>query len=99
MTRTIACVGLLGSLLTPAAGGTALAQPALERLEEMIRPHGDEVPPIPGQQAPADGASVSGDSVPPRGKEVQGRGYLGVKVDDQGDGGRGVLILEELDRP
>jgi S1-C subfamily serine protease len=84
---------LIGWLLTPAAGGAALAQPALDRLEEMIQSQEVEAPGEQGQPRPSDGAPAPGAAAPSE-REVQEPGYLGVKVDDQDDRGQGVLIME-----
>ena len=99
MNRTIAAAVVLVSIL---AVEIASGQPALERLEEMIR--GQTAGGAGGAAEEADEAAATkahqaAQEAPqegPRQGDVPERGYLGVVADDQQDRGRGVRILEVL---
>jgi len=100
MNRTIAAAVVLVSIL---AAKLVSGQPALERLEEMIRRHTAAGAEGAAKQADQSAAETKADQAgreaapeSPRQGDVPERGYLGVVADDRQDRGRGVRVLEVL---
>ncbi|MHC4399177.1 MAG: PDZ domain-containing protein [Planctomycetota bacterium] len=102
--RTTVTVAIVFSIW----GGSTLvasAQPALKRLEDLIRserlgtPGGPAVPappPPPEPRAEVDGNTEPAPAADVPAKEAAERGYLGLVADDRDDGGRGIRALEVL---
>lgn len=98
MNRTFAAAVVLVSIL---AAESVFGQPALERLEGMIRKDSPAAVEAATQQADEAAAETKADQAgpdatqeSPRQGDALERGYLGVVADDREDRGRGVRILE-----